>query len=126
MTMLWLVFMVLIIVSIGVVLLPFLRQGPGEAPLRADYDIVIYRSQLAEIDQEIERGLLTPDQADAARAEVHRRMLAAEDAEFGGPAAKPRPDNRRFRLAAVVALVVILPLGSVGLYAVLGSPNLPG
>jgi cytochrome c-type biogenesis protein CcmH len=126
MTMLWLVFMVLIIVSIGVVLLPFLRQGPDKAPLRADYDIAIYRSQLAEIDQEIERGLLTPDQADAARAEVHRRMLAAEDAEVRDPAARPRPDNRRFRLAAVVALVVVLPLGSVGLYGVLGSPNLPG
>ena len=124
MTMLWLFFIILILVSIAVVLLPFLRGDAKEAPERVDYDIVVYRSQLAEIDQEIETGLLTPDQADAARAEVHRRMLAAEDAELATPSA--RIADRRYRLAAVIAFAVILPVGATALYGVLGSPNLPG
>ena len=124
MTMLWLFFMLLILVSIGVVLLPFLRHDAEESPLRADYDIVVYRSQLAEIDKEIELGLLTPDLADAARAEVHRRMLAAEDAEFAEP--PPHLASRRLRPVAAIAFAVILPLGAAGLYGYLGSPNLIG
>jgi cytochrome c-type biogenesis protein CcmH len=124
MTMLWLVFIILILVSIAVVLLPFLRNDASEATERVDYDIVVYRSQLAEIDQEIESGLLTPDQADAARAEVHRRMLAAEDAELVMPSV--RVADRRYRLAAVIGFAVILPVGAAALYGVLGSPNLPG
>jgi cytochrome c-type biogenesis protein CcmH len=124
MTMLWPFFIILILGSIGVLLLPFLRSKAAEAPERADYDMVVYRSQLAEIDQEIESGLLTPDQADAARAEVHRRMLAAEDAELETPAA--RRDNHRFHMAAVIACAVILPVGAASLYGFLGSPGLSG
>ncbi len=124
MTMLWVLFMALLLVTILVLALPFLR-GSREVPAaRADYDMVVYRSQLQEIDSEIERGLLTAGEADAARAEVHRRMLDAEDAELGRAAASN--GRRSFRLGAVIALAAILPLGATALYAVLGSPNLPG
>jgi cytochrome c-type biogenesis protein CcmH len=124
--MLWLIFAILTLVILAGLLGPLLRRASNEAPPRVDYDIVVYRHQLTEIEQEIERGLLTEAQADAARAEVHRRMLAAEDAELKTPV-KPVPaDNRHARLAAIVAIAVILPLGAAILYGVLGSPDLIG
>jgi cytochrome c-type biogenesis protein CcmH len=107
-------------------LAPLLRSASDEAPPRVDYDIVVYRNQLAEIEQEIERGLLTEAQADAARAEVHRRMLAAEDAELKIPVKPARADNRHARLVAIVAIAVVLPLATAILYGILGSPHLPG
>jgi cytochrome c-type biogenesis protein CcmH len=124
--MLWLIFAILTVVVIAVLLLPFLKRVPDEAPLRVDYDIVVYRNQLAEIDQEIERGLLTEGQADAARAEVHRRMLAAEDAELKMPFKHKRGDSRYARIGAIVAIALIVPIGAAIMYGVLGNPQLPG
>lgn len=123
--MLWLIFMVLIIVTIGVILVPFIKGATGEAPARVDFDIVVYRNQLAELDQEIERGLLSAEEGDAARAEIHRRMLAAEDADLSRPTSSAGT-GMKMRLAAVIAVAVILPVGATAIYAALGSPTLPG
>ena len=124
--MLWLIFAILTLLILAVLLGPLLKNGLAEAPPRAAYDIVVYRNQLTEIEQEIERGLLTEVEADAARAEVHRRMLAAEDAELKTPIRPVSANNRRARLAAIIAIAAVLPLGTAVMYGVLGSPNLPG
>ena len=44
-------------------LIPLLRKQT-DATTRVDYDIAVYRDQLAEIDKDIERELLTPEEAD--------------------------------------------------------------
>ena len=124
--MLWLVFLVMTLVVLAALLFPLVKGAGVAAPPRADYDMVVYRAQLAEIDEEIERGLLSGSQAVAARAEVHRRMLAAEDAEFE---IAPRPvwaANRYARLAVIAAIAIVVPLGSAIAYGALGSPELPG
>jgi cytochrome c-type biogenesis protein CcmH len=124
--MLWLLFAILTLAIVAILLLPLLKRTAEKAEPRADYDIAVYRDQLNEIDQEIERGLLPETQADAARAEVHRRMLSAEDAELKTPA-KPAPaNNRHARLLAIVVIAVVVPLGAAILYGILGAPRLPG
>ena len=122
--MLWVVFAIICLAVLALLLVPVLKGG-REVRARVDYDIVVYRSQLAEIDQEIEEGLLSSEQAEAARTEVHRRMLAAEDAELKAPL-RLFGGNRISRLGAAVVIAVVLPLGALALYAVLGSPSLPG
>ena len=124
--MLWLIFALLTLAILAILLYPLLKGGTSEAAPRVDYDIVVYRNQLAEIDQEIERGLLSEEQAEAARAEVYRRMLAAEDAELKMPFKLLHGDNRTARIAAVAVIAVVLPLGAGLLYAALGSPELAG
>ena len=124
--MLWLLFALLTSAIIAILLVPLLRRTPDKTLSRADYDIAVYRNQLTEIEQQIERGLLAETQADAARAEVHRRMLAAEEAELTAPD-KPMPANNRFtRFAVIVVIAIVLPLGAAILYSILGSPQLPG
>jgi len=123
--MLWVLFAVLCLAVIAILVVPLLKGG-AEARPRVDYDIVVYRSQLAEIDQEVEEGLLTPEQAEAARAEVHRRMLAAEDAELQLPQQPLARASKYARFGAIVAIALIIPIGSGALYAALGSPSLPG
>ncbi len=123
--MLWVLFAILCLAVIAMLVVPLLKGG-AEARPRVDYDIVVYRSQLAEIDQEVEEGLLTPEQAEAARAEVHRRMLAAEDAELQLPQQPVARAGRLARIGAIVAIALIIPIGAGALYAALGSPSLPG
>ena len=124
--MLWLIFAALTVAVLAVLLFPLLKKASDEPPPRVDYDIVVYRNQLTEIEQEIDRGLLTAAQADAARAEVHRRMLAAEDAELKAPVKPTRISNRYAKFAAIIAIAVILPVGAIVVYGILGSPHLPG
>jgi cytochrome c-type biogenesis protein CcmH len=95
-----------------------LLHGSRAAPTRANFDQAVYRDQLHELDRDIARGLLTPAEADAARLEIQRRLLAADRQ----PAAPPRL-SRSPVLAAVV--FVVIAAGSVGSYLWLGQPGLP-
>jgi cytochrome c-type biogenesis protein CcmH len=98
---------------------PFLRRldPPHEA---AASDIAVYRDQLQEVERDVREGRIDGAQAETARLEIKRRILAA-----GGPpqAAKAGLSGRE-RSFALVGSTGILVLGSVMLYAVTGSPEL--
>lgn len=121
---LWIIFAALTLAVLAILILPLLRR-PVAAPPRVDYDMVVYRDQLAELERDQERGLLTADQVEAARTEILRRMLAAEDAEPPVGAVSLLAGDRRLRLVTAVAIAVLVPLSAFGIYARLGAPSLP-
>ena len=49
-------------------------------PLRRGSDIAVYRDQLDEIVRDRSAGLIGEAEAEAARVEVSRRLIAAADA----------------------------------------------
>ena len=99
------------------------RRAPREA---READLAVYRDQLAELERDMAAGLLSAEQAQAARVEVSRRMLAAADQTgVEGPAAPAQMGTGRRRMVAALALVA-LPVIGAGLYWQLGSPALPG
>ncbi len=122
---LWIIFAALTLGTLGFLVVPLLRR-PAAAPARVDYDIVVYRDQLAEVAKDVERGLLTDEQAAAAKTEIHRRMLAAEDAELTAPKGDFRAGSKKLRVAAAVIIGIGIPAASVAVYNRLGSPELPG
>ena len=117
---LWLLFGLMTAAAIFAVLWPL---GRVRAPQRAGNDIAVYRDQLEEIARDRAAGLIGEAEAEAARVEVSRRLIAAADTVHADPSV-PGGMLRR-RTAAVVALVAI-PLIAAGLYLTLGSPELPG
>ena len=84
--------------------------------------MAVYRDQLAEVDRDLERGLLDAEQAEAARIEVKRRMLAAAGEPPAPEAGSSRPGRPLVSTLAVAALV---PAAAFGLYLVLGMPQAP-
>lgn len=122
--MLWATFAILCLGVIAILVFPLWRGRKNAMP-RAEYDIMVYRSQLSEIEQEIADGLLTPEQAEGARAEVYRRMLNAEDEELKMPL-RARRGSRTGRWIAMGAIALLVPVGALSVYHSLGSPNLPG
>src|SRR5438309_8218250 len=117
---LWLVLALMTAAAIFAVLWPL---GRVRATAAAGNDIAVYRDQLEEIARDRAAGLIGKAEAEAARVEVSRRLIAAADAVHGDSSV---PGGRlRRRIAAVVALIVIL-LIAAGLYLTLGSPELPG
>jgi cytochrome c-type biogenesis protein CcmH len=68
----------------------------------------------------VERGLLPPGEAESARAEAGRRLIAAASGS-----SSQAPANRRTRLAAAALIAVGLPAVAFPLYGRLGRPTLP-
>ena len=118
---LWSVFAVMTAVAILSVLWPLSRTANGQA----GSDIAVYRDQLDEVDRDRKAGLIGEAEAQAARVEVSRRLIAAADrTEFDhSPSVGSSLWRRR---AAAVAAVVVLPLVAAALYLANGSPQLPG
>lgn len=117
--MIWIVFAAMVALALAVLLRPLLKPAAQGAD-RIEYDLAVYRDQLDEIARDVERGLLSADQAEAARTEIQRRMLsAAETDKSAGPVSGKSGKG----IALVIA--VTLPLVALGLYLRLGVPELP-
>lgn len=116
---LWVIFAALTALVLYALLRPLVAK-PASDESRADFDATVYRDQLGEVESDRERGLIAPADAEAARVEIARRLLAA-DSE-GRSAAKPARVPVR---GLAIGLAVLLPLLAIGLYLVYGSPRLP-
>jgi cytochrome c-type biogenesis protein CcmH len=119
---LWLLFALMTGLAVFAVLRPLSR---ARAPAPSGSDVAVYRDQLEEIERDRTAGLIPEEEAQAARVEVSRRLLAAADAAEAETPGPPSAALWRRRAVALAALV-ILPLGAGGLYLALGSPGLPG
>ena len=117
--MLWFAMALMTAAAIFAVLWPLARR----TPLPTGSDVEVYRDQLDEIERDRAGGLIGEREAEAARVEVSRRLLAAADDV--APARSPDRVGWRGRVAALTALT-LLPLGAASLYLMLGSPDLTG
>ncbi len=81
----------------------------------------IYRAQLAELRQEVESGEIAPADAEEARREIARRLLAADAAETAEP-----HNGLKSEAMFGLGLTLLVPLAALALYVVLGRPDLPG
>ncbi|WP_029059810.1 c-type cytochrome biogenesis protein CcmI [Stappia stellulata] len=127
--MIWIVFSVLAVAAALSVLVPLTRSGRGQRESGA-YDVEVYKAQLGEVDRDLDRGLISEEAAEAARTEIARRLIAADTAEAdvgeakeGGAAA--RTSSRAGLRFAQILAVIAVPLGAIGLYTSIGSPDLP-
>ena len=119
---LWIVLAVLCIAAVLAVLIPLARTGVT-VRASAEADLSVYRDQLDEVERELSRGAIEAGNAEAARTEVARRMIAAEARGREGLDASPHRLSARVVSWSAVAAV---PLVSFALYLAIGSPLLPG
>jgi cytochrome c-type biogenesis protein CcmH len=110
------------VVMVAVVLLQALRRaGTDAAPIGAE-DLIIYRDQLAEVDRDLARGVLPPEEAGRLRIEVQRRILEAGRSQPDAPnrkASHPALAGSAVVLAVILSGVIYLSLGAPG------YPDLP-
>ncbi|MGK6315229.1 c-type cytochrome biogenesis protein CcmI [Neorhizobium sp. DT-125] len=118
---LWIVFAVLTAAVAAVLIMPFAR-GAKSAPADRAGEVEVYRDQLKELERDRAQGLIEPQEAEYARAEIGRRLIAAAGAGEGGQQAAPR--TRRYALATAVVTLVPSAVG-LCLYVMLGSPGIP-
>jgi len=94
-----------------------LRTQGGDIPDASEYDLKVYRDQLAEVERDVARGVIPHEDAERARTEISRRILAAD-----GSRSSAAPQNAPNRVL-IGALAILLGAGSVALYLWIGQPG---
>ena len=89
---LWFVFALMTVAAIFAVLWPLGRKGRAQDQ---GSEVAVYKDQLAEVERDLAAGLIPAPDAEAARVEISRRLLAAAASE---PAVAPT-SNLKWRRA---------------------------
>jgi len=118
---LWLILALMTAAAILAVIWPLASRRNS---LPSGSDVVVYRDQLDEVDRDLAAGLIGKTEAQAARVEISRRLLAAADNTQTVSTGLSGTTALWHRRAVAVVALVLLPLGSAGLYLRLGSPGL--
>lgn len=118
---LWLLLGAMTLTALALLLWPLLRRH-DRIRARPEYDLSVYRAQLDELEREQARGLLGSAEAEAARLEIQRRILAADADRDRRPPPTPRFG---LRTASAALLLIGFPLLCGALYLQLGRPGLP-
>ena len=113
--MFWIICLLLTLGSASYLLRPILRPAPDA---EAAPDIAFYKAQLAEIDRDVARDILSEQEAERARVEVSRRLIQANGRNVIQASDGPQMST------AIAALAVILCV-SVITYGFLGAPGEP-
>jgi len=102
--------------AVALLLAPLILRG-RMSQARDAYNLAVYRDQLAEIERDVERGIIAPAEAEAAKSEIGRRILALT------PATAPAASSS-VPLVVATGAIIVLPFAAWLLYWDLGSPSL--
>jgi cytochrome c-type biogenesis protein CcmH len=133
---LWIVFAILTALTLFVVLAPLIRQTSQWEQSASAADIAVYRDQLNEIETDMERGLISKEEAANAKIEISRRLLhRSEAADFSQSSEQTPKDadrgNQPIETGGIskplfYGASLFVPGFAVLLYLFIGSPNMPG
>ena len=102
----WVVLAGLTAIVLFVLLRPLAGTGSNDRTPDA-FDAAVYRDQLSEIDSDRARGLIGEEEAEAARVEVARRLLAADSKARASEPAEPVSPTSRTAMIAVGASAAV-------------------
>lgn len=121
----WILFLVMTAATIMAVLWPLSRPRRAAGPASAaEGERLFYEEQLQEIERDLLRGMFTPEEAAAAKAEAARRLIRADARRESGSKTLDEPALRRRRATSALALSAI-PLVALAIYGAQGSPEMP-
>ena len=119
---LWILLALLTAVVAAALLYPLYQRPEALAPDNAG-EIEVYRDQMKELDRDRAGGLISAEEAEYARAEIGRRLLAAAGKETRNAMDAAKASG--LRKMAIGIVTVAPPAIGLCLYIMLGSPGLP-
>ncbi len=110
----WLICVVLTLGVAGILAAPMLRTAQTET---VNPDIAVYKAQLTEIARDLDRGILPEAEAERARTEIARRLLAASKETT--TATQPAGASPQMTGCIAIAICAV----TFATYAHLGAPG---
>jgi cytochrome c-type biogenesis protein CcmH len=114
---LWIILTVMCSLAVMLVTVPLVRRYENYRDT-ASAGTSIFTDQLREIERDRSLGVIGEKEADLAKIEIERRLIAAAK-----NVTEPRPISPAWRTVALVSAVGFVVLGSVNIYALRGSPD---
>jgi len=114
----WVVAISIAVMVAGILARAVLRGAARPVGSRAASDTAVYRAQLEEVDRDVARGVIAPEDAERVHAEVARRLIAADKARQAEGAQTAKAPT-----LVAVALIGAGVIGSVASYFWLGAPG---
>lgn len=119
----WIIAALLTVVALLFVLPPLLRRGDRRHPAAERLaHVTIFHQQLEELDADLAKGLLAPEDYDQGRLELECRLLDESRSAAKPREPAPRTGLRRYLLPATI--LAGLPAMVVALYYQVGSPQI--
>ncbi len=113
----WIIAAVIAALTVAVLVFALLRGHAGrDSDAR---DIQVYRDQLSEVDRDLDRGVISTEDAERVRLEISRRLLDAKK----NPGAQPAPGASRASPLLAAALALAVFSGAFAIYQKLGAPG---
>ncbi|MGV6812294.1 MAG: c-type cytochrome biogenesis protein CcmI [Brevirhabdus sp.] len=109
-----------LIIAAFLVLAAFRGRETGPA---AAFDVQVYRDQLKELERDLARGVINAEEAERAKLEVSRRLLAADKALQVEQ--KTGQASARTSVVLSVVMAVIITGGGAAIYSRMGAPGYP-
>ena len=117
----WVILALMTGAAIFAVIWPLARSGRATP---SGSEVEVYRDQLDELERDLAAGSIEKTEAEAARVEVSRRLLAAVDAAKAVSITAASTSTVSYRRAIALVALLVLPVGAGSLYLRLGSPGL--
>jgi len=118
MTTFWIICAVLLVIAVLFIVLPLWRSAKKDNHVLRDVaNLEIFRDQVAEMDADLRNGLLTPELHEQGKRELQARLLEEVKPTDGTAQALVRNPHK----AVAIALAVLLPVMSIGLYWKIGN-----
>jgi cytochrome c-type biogenesis protein CcmH len=115
---LWLLMTILCSAAAVGVSIPLIRRW--ENINGGSIDKAIYEDQLKEVEKDLQNGAINAPEAESAKVEIQRRLTTSAKNII-----EARPVSNGWRTAAFLATAGLVILGSVNLYSLMGSPDMP-
>ncbi|HFB2049007.1 MAG TPA: hypothetical protein TECP_01376 [Hyphomicrobiaceae bacterium MAG_BT-2024] len=122
----WIICTILIAITIFFVVRP-LFHTKVVLPDRKDTEVAIYKNQLQEIEYDVERNLISYKEAELAKLEISRRLIASDDSYFAKPSLESNAmsciGSHKYYVVVICAGISIF---TSSIYLLLGTPGLKG
>lgn len=116
----WIITTAIAVVVAATFVLVLMRSRSRAEPAAA-YDLRVYRTQLKDVDADLERGVISEEDATRIRTEVSRRILLADTQAKAERGDSGQSGRTNLIVAALLGLMMIG--GSLFLYNDLGAPG---
>ena len=117
--MIWIIASLILVAALILLGWPLFKSG-SQSVSRSERGLDVYRRQLGELDEEVARGALETREAESIQLEIKRRIL-----RLGRQEKISSQVSGARNWMVILAILMIVPAASLGLYADLGSPDEP-
>ncbi|MCF6216109.1 MAG: c-type cytochrome biogenesis protein CcmI [Emcibacter sp.] len=123
--MIWLALSLIFLLTLALMLVPLYRYqsdpAASESPVKNNIkNIAVYKSQLSELQSDLDNGVLSPAEVAAARLEIERRLLRISSEKD-----TIEPKNNETSLKLLTVIISLVLLGSTAFYLNIGMPGMP-